>query len=206
MERRTILLSSGAVIATALAGCAGTSAESDQSEAATESYDTSESDPRDDTDYEDTANSEKRDENAKQEDEKAEDEKDEDEKEEDETKEKDAIPGFERDAFEIDSDILRVKEITYRDHELNIRVMLTTSDRDELIEGLQALASGFTPAVHDVEAFFAEVNEITFTLYDEHKDRIFALFVNVRWLREFLDGDLTNDEFVERLSDQLEDT
>jgi hypothetical protein len=84
--------------------------------------------------------------------------------------------------------------------------MLTTSDRDELIEGLQALASGFTPAVEDVEAFFAEVNEITFTLYDEHKDRIFALFVNVRWLREFLDGDLTNDEFVERLSDQLEDT
>lgn len=56
----------------------------------------------------------------------------------------------------------------------------------------------------DVEEFFAEVEQIQFTLYDEAKNIVFAIYVDLRWVREFLDGEMTNDEFADRCLEQID--
>lgn len=56
----------------------------------------------------------------------------------------------------------------------------------------------------DVEEFFAEVEQIQFTLYDEAKNIVFAIYGDLRWVREFLDGEMTNDEFADRCLEQID--
>lgn len=127
-------------------------------------------------------------------------------------KEDDSIPGFDREAFELDSDVLQVKELAFEKGTLNLSVFVRTSDRDVLVEELQALAPAFDQAIRAAEAdgfdteydaFFEAVEEFHFTLYAEQKRKVAAVFLNIRWLREFLDGDLTNTEFVDRLLNQM---
>lgn len=196
MERRKILLGSGSIIAIALAGC--TSVSSDQ-EAETDRN--SESNGRDETDD----SSEKKD-SRKDNGNNDNTENDENDQHQDENHEYQPIPGFDREAFEIDSEVIRVKKLSYRDHKLDIRVMITTTNRDVLAEELRALAPGFERAMRngDIEEFFAEVEQIQFTLYDEAKNIVFAIYVDLRWVREFLDGEMTNDEFADRCLEQID--
>ena len=191
MERRKILLGSGALFATALAGC--TSASSSQDDGTT---DHPKSDTRD----------QKGDRNEKKDSAKHTDNKENKSEQDDEKEKQQDIPGFDRDAFEIDSDVIRVKKLTYRDHKLDIRVMVTTTNRDVLAEELRALAPGFERALREgnVEEFFAEVEQIKFIVYDEHKNTVFAIFLDLQWLREFLDDDMTDEEFADRCLNQME--
>lgn len=132
MERRKILLGSGSIIAIALAGC--TSVSSDQ-EAGRDGN--SESNGRDETDD----GGEKKD-SRKDNGNNDNTENDENDQHQDENHEYQDIPGFDREAFEIDSEVIQVKKLSYRDHKLDIRVMITTTDRDVLAEELRALAPG----------------------------------------------------------------
>ena len=81
--------------------------------------------------------------------------------------------------------------------------MVTTTDRDVLAEELRALAPGFERAIRDTdvdaEQFFAEVHQIKFTLYDERKNTVFAIFLDLKWLRVLLRDEMTDEEFVNRI-------
>ncbi|MFC7225540.1 hypothetical protein ACFQKF_20975 [Halalkalicoccus sp. GCM10025322] len=197
MERRKILLGSGALFATALAGCTGVSSSPDDGTTDHPGSDTQDQKGNRDEKKKSAKNTDDEEKKSDQDDEKQE-----------HSDESEDIPGFDRDAFEIDSDVIRVKKLAYRDHKLDIRVMVTTTDRDVLAEELRALAPGFERALHntdvDAEKFFAEVEQIKFTLYDEHKNTVFAFFVDIRWLRKFLDDDMTDEEFADRCLKQME--
>jgi hypothetical protein len=138
------------------------------------------------------------------------DEKDEKDKKDD----YEGIPGFDREAFELDSDVLQVKDLAFDEGTLKLSVLVRTTNWDVLVEELRALAPAFDQALRAAEAdgfdgeydeFFEAVEEIKFTLYAESKTKLAAVYLNVRWLREYLFGDLTNNEFVERLLSQIED-
>jgi cobalamin biosynthesis protein CobT len=192
MDRRKVLLGSGTAIATVLAGCAGETGQESE---------THQNDKKDDESDEKESEQESEKETEKD-DEKG--EKKEKKEKKDDKKKKETVPGFERDDFQIDSDIIKVKEVSYYDRKLDIRVMLTTNDADKVIDELEALAPGLEHAVEDAEAFLTAVDEIKFTLLDEHKNRVFAFFLDVAWLRKFLHGEMTNDELVDRLRDSME--
>lgn len=136
---------------------------------------------------------------------KDEEERDHDEKAEDDNEhnEQGDIPGFDRDEFKINSEVIQLKKLAYRNHKLDIRVMVTTTDQNVLAEELRALALGFKRAVRDADVdadeFFAEVHQIKFTLYDKHKNTVFAIFLDLQWLRELLDGTMTDEEFANRI-------
>lgn len=182
MERRKILLGSGAVFATALAGCTGSSEEESRTRDDREDDETEdEKDAKDEAEDKDDAQDEKDDEKGKKD-----------------------IPGFDRDDFQIDSDVIQIKDVTYQKQKLDTRVMVTTSDLDELVEEFRALAPGLTGAIRDTEEFFANLEEIKFTLLDTDKNRVFAFFLDLQWLREFLDGDITSDELVDRILEARE--
>lgn len=180
MERRKILLGSGTAFATVLAGCASSTTDQE-----TSSQSDDDSDERDNK-----IGSGKKNDNDKDHGEGKDNKKD--------------IPGFDRDAFHIDNDVIRVKNVKYRQHKLNVSVMLTTSDRDELTEEVRTLVPRFTRAIQSADEFLAATEGIKFTLFDARKNRVFAFFLDVQWLREFLDGDITNDELVDRILDLIE--
>lgn len=209
MDRRKVLLGSGTVFVTALAGCASLP---EQSGGVNESGD---------SENEDSAGSEGGD-NGKNGDngedsKKTSDKEDEESKKENEEEEHDGeqeepdpeqadIPGFDREEFEIDSDVIRVKKLSYQDHKLDVHVMVTTTDQDVLAEELRALAPGFKRAIRDFDAeeFFSEVNEVRIILYDRNKEVRFAIFVDIQWLRECFDGEMTNEELADRIMSQVE--
>lgn len=123
-------------------------------------------------------------------------------------KDNEDIPGFDREAFEFDSDVLHLKELTFQKGTLELSVIVTTTDQDVLTEELQALVPAFRQAIREADAdgfdteydeFFEAVEEFKFTLYDERNTKRAAIFLDVQWLRECLFGDLTNEEFVNRL-------
>lgn len=187
MERRKILLGSGAAIATILAGCTASGEEDTDSPSETElemQDEVSAGDEEDDSTEEDELESH------------------------DQEKEQDEIPGFDHENFEIDSDVTHVKRITCKNRKLTIEVKVTTNDRDELVEELRALGPALEDAIRnaDTEEFFAEVEELHFTLYDEDKNVRFAFFIDVRWLQQFIDDDITNDELVDKMLDEIGET
>lgn len=195
MERRKILLGSGTVIATVLAGCSNID---EQRAGASES---AESDKKDRDGKRGSR------ENGNGKDEKAPDNDDEKKGRDDENEKGEDVPGFDREKFEIDSDVIQLKKLAYHNHRLDIRVMVTTTDRNVLADELRALAPGFERALRDADAeeFFSEVKQIKFTLYDEHKNTVIAVFIDIRWLQEFLDEDMTEEEFATRLLDRMEE-
>ncbi|MFC6905832.1 hypothetical protein [Halalkalicoccus tibetensis] len=187
MERRKVLLGSGAAIATILAGCTASGEEDTDSPSETElemQDKVSEGDEEEDSTEEDESESD------------------------DKEKEQDEIPGFDRENFEIDSETIHVKRITCENRKLTIDVKVTTNDRDELVEELRALGPAFEDAIRDADAdeFFTEVEELHFTLYDEDKNVRFAFFIDVRWLQQFIDDDISNDELVDEMLDEIGDT
>lgn len=166
MQRRQMLIGSGAMLATGLAGYASASS----------AYGTK------------TSEDEKS---------KKEDLKEKKQKEDDHQR----IPGFDQRDFELDSDVLHVKDIVFHKGTLELSVMVTTTDQDILAEELQALVPGFRQAIReaDVEEFFEAVEEFKFTLYDESKVKRAAVYLDIQWLRDCLFGDLANEEFVSRI-------
>lgn len=201
MDRRKVLLGSGSVFVTALAGCSGLPEQSGgvDDSGDSENEDTTGSEGGDNgengNNEEDSKNNEKEDEESKKEDE-----------EEEHDDEREDIPGFDRKEFEIDSDVIRLKKLAYHDHKLDVQVMVTTTDQDVLAEELRALAPGFKRAIRDFDAeeFFSEVNEIKITLYDRNKEVRFAIFVDIQWVRECFEGEMTNEEFADRIMSQVE--
>lgn len=201
MERRKVLLGSGTLFTTLLAGCIGDGDLGDDNDTdeddGTNGDDNDTNGHDDDDDYDDDDGYDDDDDH---------DDKEEDEDEDDDDEEEqENIPGFDRDNFELDSDVIEIKELTYQDNRLTVRVMLLTSDRDELAEELEELAPAFERAIRDADAdeFFAEVHELEFSLYDEDKNTRFAVFMDIRWLQQFVDDDVTSDEFVDELLDQM---
>lgn len=200
MDRRKVLIGSGSVFVTALAGCSGLPEQSggvdDSGDSENEDTTGSEGgDNGENNNEEDSKNDEKEDEESKKENE-----------EEEHDDEREDIPGFDREEFEIDSDIIRLKKLAYQDHKLDVQVMVTTTDQDVLAEELRALAPGFKRAIRDFDAeeFFSEVNEIKITLYDRNKEVRFAIFVDIQWLRECFEGEMTDEEFADRIMSQVE--
>lgn len=202
MDRRKVLLGSGTVFVTALAGCASLP---EQSSGVDESGDSENEDTAGSEDGDNGKNGDNEGDSKKTDDREDEESKKENEEEEHDDKRED-IPGFDREEFEIDSDVIRVKKLAYRDHKLDVQIMLTTTDQDVLAEELRALAPGFKRAIRDFDAeeFFSEVNEIKITLYDRNKEIRFAIFVDIQWLRECFDGEMTNEEFADRIMGQVE--
>lgn len=200
MDRRKVLIGSGTAIATILAGCTGGEEEDTNGDNGTDP------DPDNETNG-DGETEEPGEGNESEEPDEGDEGDEEDEEDEEDKEEQEEIPGFDRDNFEIDSDVIKLKELTYRKRKLDIRLMVTTSDRDELREELEALGPAFENAIRDADAdeFFAEVDQLQFTLLDENKDTRVSVFVDIEWLRQFVDDDITSDEFVNELLEQMEE-
>lgn len=212
MERRKLLLGSGAALATVLAGCSST--ETDGSPSDNSPSDGSDPDSAngtddegagDDGDENDPGHDHDHDENGDEKDKKKkgdgtdeegdqDDEGDEDDGED--ADEKDTIPGFDEDAFEFDSAFVSITDVTRDGDELFIHADTQTTDENELYDDLEPLADSFQAAVVDPQAFAAAINTVHLRI-DHYGNTVATFRIEVDWIIAYLNGELTVDELIE---------
>ncbi|WP_436345416.1 hypothetical protein [Natronorubrum sp. FCH18a] len=176
MERRKILLGSGAALATALAGCSGdeTSDGSDDENGG--------SDPNGNGD----ANG---DENGG-------------DKDTDGT-ETDDIPGFDGKKLDVGSDAISVKQIDKKGDKIEILVETDITDREKLYAELEHIANHHDDAIVDLEAFIAEIKTVEWIIEHE-KTTVASFYVNVDWIVDYLEDDISKDDFYDKVKQTAE--
>ncbi|AXR76759.1 hypothetical protein [Natrarchaeobaculum sulfurireducens] len=173
MERRKILLGSGAALATVLAGC--TSTETDEESP----------DEDDDGGFDDGAD------DASDEYDDGEDYDDDDDDEE--------VPGIEG-VKDISTDSMSVVEVEHATEALHVLIETDTTDTEKLYAELKYVADDLAHAVVDRDVFESEVETIELAL--EHGgSRVFAVYIDVAWVMELLDGYITEEELAAKVRD-----
>lgn len=178
MERRKILLGSGAALATMLAGCSSdeTGDESDPNDD-DESLGDDGNDGSDGTDGSDDT---------------------------DGTDEPD-IPGLDPDKLKIDSEKVSIKDVNKDGDKVDIVATTTTTDPDVLMAELESLADDITRAISDPEAFVAAVNSVTWVL-EKDGAKVMSFYVDVQWALAFINDEMDEDEFVDRVLETVDET
>lgn len=182
MERRKILLGSGAALATVFAGCS--SSETDEPR----SGDTDEIDG-DDSDTDGDGGDDQDDADAT------------DEDTTDETDGEDApeeIPGFEEEAVEADGDLVSITDVARDDETVTVLAETDTLDEDELQAELEAVGLAFVDAIVDIEAFAAEITTIPWHI-KFNDNNIASFHIEVDWITAYKNGELSEDELVEQI-------
>lgn len=198
MERRKILLGSGAAIATALAGCSST--ETDDRRSDDESDDTTESfgDDTDDADgSEDDENGQDDTEGEGDADDVSEDDQD-DADESDAEDSQEQIPGFDEAAFEANTDDVSVTNVERDDASVTVVAEADGLDEDELNAELESGALAFADSIDDAEAFTEEIDAVPWHInYDGFNIAIFE--IESEWLVAYANGEISEDELEERI-------
>ncbi|OVE85273.1 hypothetical protein [Natronolimnobius baerhuensis] len=173
MERRKILLGSGAALATIVAGCS--SSETGDDDPSNDSED-SLTDHDDDDDYDDDHDAD-----------------DDDDRDDDH----DDIPGYSGDVS-FDSDKLSVESVERKDDTLDIVVYTDTTDSYELRKEFEKLGDELEKSIDDPEAFIAEINTLELIIeYDG--SRVLSVYVDVQWVIDYMHGDLTEEELGDKV-------
>lgn len=171
MERRKILLGSGAALATALAGCSETSGGSDDDSSDDGGSDDGSSDNGDDNGSNGN--------------------------------ETDDVPGFDGSKLDIDSDALSITSIEKKDDTVQVLVETDLTDYQELADEFKPLADKHDDAIDDLEAFIAEIDTIEW-IAEHDGAKVVSLFVDVEWVVSFLEDELSEAEFFEKVEETAE--
>ncbi|WP_049921951.1 hypothetical protein [Halopiger djelfimassiliensis] len=176
MERRKILLGSGAALATVLAGCSSSETDEENPDDGEESLgDEPDSDSEDesDTDSEDGDDS------------------------------YDDVPGFDHDTLTVSSDHLTVTGIEHNGDRATVIADSEITDRNALYSELEVLAEDLAAAVTDSEAFTEEISRVEWVL--EHDgNQLLTFYAEVEWILEYIGEEITKDELVSRMLETKE--
>lgn len=193
MERRQILLGSGAALATVLAGCS--SDETD--DGSTSNGDDDEPPAGNGPDGGDDADST----DGTKDDGKGNDE--DDGKGDDKDKSDDDVPGLDEDKLTIDSGKISIADIIRSGDEITVVATTTTTDSEVLQDELESLGSDVSDAVTDPEAFTDAINTVNWVLKHDGST-IMTFYVEVQWVREYINGELSEDAFTDHILETVE--
>ncbi|ELZ19603.1 hypothetical protein C477_08033 [Haloterrigena salina JCM 13891] len=197
MERRKILLGSGAALTTALAGCTGSGSNDDDSD---DDSDDTESITDDESENE-TENSE----NDGTENEASEngDESDsEDSDGTDETASTD-IPGFDGSKLSLESDEVSVSSVEQADSTVDVVATSEITDYQKLYAELETLAEAHESAIVDTEAFADAIDAVDWVI-DHDAKRVVSFSVKTDWLVDYQNGDLSAEALLENVKSTAE--
>lgn len=191
MERRKILLGSGATFAATLAGCIGlTSDDGDAEPGDDDSGDTasgsSGGDTGSDSGGDDTGSESDGD---------------------DDGDEHVTIPGLEDDLGLEEYDV-KVTHATYDGNDVDVGLKLEKHPDDVTEKPLRKHAEKFASAVgdsiEDRDHLEKDVETITFAVYDLEGELVLKLFLNVGWLLAYVDDELDLEELVDKMLEKRE--
>ena len=181
MERRKILLGSGAALATALAGCSDseTSDDNPDTDDGNGSNDTKNgNDNGNGTDSEDDTNGT-------------------------DGADVDDVPGFDGTKLDLETDAVEITKIERKGDTVDVVATSEVTDHEKLYAELQSFADDHEDATVDFEKFADAIHTVEWTL--EHDgSQVVSFFVDVAWLVDYHEGDLTKDEFLENIKNTAE--
>ena len=185
MERRKILLGSGAALTTALAGCTGSDSsdddESDDTESITDGEtEIDEPDANGDGEPEDADGA-------------------------DPTGETDGddIPGFDAAELDLETDAVTITEIERAGDRVEVVAASETADLEELYAELETLPDDHEDALVDHEAFVDEIETIEWVV-DHDEKKVVSFTVEVAWLVAYHEGELSRAEFLAKVESTAE--
>ena len=188
MERRKLLIGSGAALTTALAGCFGTDDDGsdDPEEGREEGGGTDDEDDHDENgdDYED------------------EDDDSDDEEYDDE--DYDDVPGFDSKDLDVDSDKVSVDHVKLDGDVVDVKATTTTTDRDALYAEFESLARDVERPMHDIDEFDGEISLIQWTIVDDEGTTVATFYVKAEWIRMYDDDELTDEQFLEMVLETMD--
>lgn len=180
MERRKILLGSGAVFATVLAGCSeNTSEENDDGgdDGDDNSLDDGTDDSNDDNSSDDNSS--------------------EDDSGEDDGP--DEIPGFNKDKLDLEHSEVTIEHVKRDGYDIDIEARLEkTPKRDELDAIIEELGIVAAESIEDPEAFLESIESIEFTLLNKDGDTVLSFYVDVAWAVAYIRNNMSAEEFTHK--------
>lgn len=169
MERRALLIGSGAAFATVLAGCTGSENGDDDGGGNGVGVTDDDDDGTDDGTGDGTGNGDA-----------IED-----------------VPGFDESELDLDEHGLTIHRVKRDGSDLHVEVEANVSTLDE--EDLDRLIDALAAAVVDVESLKGTISTIEVAVVDEDGLTIVSFYANVEWIVDYLDGELTEDELTEKV-------
>ncbi|WP_254531498.1 hypothetical protein [Natrinema gelatinilyticum] len=178
MERRKILLGSGAAIATVLAGCSSDQTGDESNQNGDDSDDSLDGNGNGNGNGNgDSGNSDK----------------------------KADIPGLDRDKLKLSSQKLTIEDVNKDGNEIDVIATTTTSDPETLFAELETLATDMQRAITDPEAFAEAVDNVTWVL-EKDGAMVMSFYVDVSWAVKFVNGELNQEEFMNRVLDTADES
>lgn len=186
MERRKILLGSGAALTTALAGCTGSGGDDDEPDDDTESN--TDEEPEND-DSEDTENTDDSD-------------SEESDGTDDETSGED-IPGFDGSKLSLESDAVSIASIERTDSAVEVVATSEITDLEKLYAELGTLADAHESAIVDLEAFADAIESVDWVV-DHDDKKVISFSVKTEWLVGYENGELSTEAFLQKVKSTAE--
>lgn len=177
MERRKIILGSGAALATVLAGCS--------------SADGDEGDPKGDDGKGDAEKGDGDRDDGKGGDEKGDGKGDD-------------IPGFGEEEFSLEKDHVEVRRVERKGNAVEVVLRTTILSEDDLEEHFGDLSEKVADAIHDPEAFAAEIDTVYGTIVDADGTELITFRVEVAWVLDYANGELAAEELVNRVLETVD--
>lgn len=183
MERRQILLGSGAVLATVLAGCSETASEDGDDDGRTDTGtddDAPSADDGDDTDRN------------------RDNDTDNDSDDRGREYDLDDVPGLDKEKIDLKKHDINLKRIS-RDGKtlyMDVVVKRKPKDHDEVRDELKKASEEIAKGVSDRKKFRDTIEKIELAVYDEYDELVLALYIDVKWLIQFIEDEITGDELA----------
>ncbi|WP_247002614.1 hypothetical protein [Halosolutus gelatinilyticus] len=180
MERRKLLLGSGAALATVLAGCSssdtgdddpnnaddGSNSDADGTDSGQNGDDGSDGDSNDGTDSNKGADF-------------------------------DDVPGFDSGDLSMKSDLVSVDSVKRDGDEVHVTATTKTTDTEKLRNELDSLGHDMDKVTYDLDRFKAEIKVVRFSVVDTDGNHVVSFSVYTKWIVKYANGQLTDDEFYD---------
>ncbi|WP_408957427.1 hypothetical protein [Natrinema sp. 74] len=108
------------------------------------------------------------------------------------------IPGLKRDKLKLNSEKLTIENVTKSGKELNVVATSTTTDPETLFAELESLGNDMKGAITDPKAFAAAVDSITW-VFEKDGAKVMSFYVDVTWAVKYINGELSQSKFVDRV-------
>lgn len=115
------------------------------------------------------------------------------------------IPGLDRDKLKFDSGKISIKDVNKDGDTIDIVATTTTTDPEMLAAEVQSLSQSLQQAITDPEAFNAAINSVTWMLKKDGA-RVMSFYIDVQWAIAYINGEMSEDEFVQTVLDTADET
>lgn len=113
----------------------------------------------------------------------------------------DDVPGLDLDGVDLEEHGVTIETVDKDGKEVSVEIRAKTTDHERLHETVVKLGKILEDAIDDPEAFVAAIDRINVTLLDDEKNPVLSFFVDVEWAIDFIENELTDEEFVEKVTE-----